>query len=319
MKFKKEKKNEDVMETKGVDPEIRKLMIEIDTEVKKLVDIFRFVLKYRIVFRGRGVEFAGIRKYLPTDDASLIDWKVSARMSTSGKLDKLYVKIYEEERDLDVIILLDVSDTMLFGTQEKLKSEYAMLLTGTIAHAAIDVGDNTALIMFNEGTKKLIPPAKGALQYFKILKELVDKDNWGGKKDVGRIVNEIVKTTTNNRTFLFIISDFISTDDSWQEDLQSAVAKFDGVLGIMVRDLRDSELPEDVGNFRFSNPFDGSIVTDTNIDKVRERFNKLAREQEEMIERMFKQSGAGFIKYRTDQTFVVPIMEWFSLWGAGRG
>ncbi len=311
-------KNQDKDKEGGLDPEIKKLMIEIDTEVKKLVDIFRFVLKYRIVFKGRGIEFAGIRKYIPTDDASLIDWKVSARMSTTGKLNKLFVKIYEEERDLDVIVLLDVSDSMLFGTQEKLKSEYATLLAGTIGHAAIDVGDNVGLLMFNTKTSVVLPPQKGAIQYFKMLKEMVNIKNWGGKKDVERIVNEVVKTA-RGRTFLFIISDFIGTDDSWIETLQSACAKFDGVLGIMIRDLRDSELPEDVGNFRFSDSFDSSVVTDANIDKIRERFNKLAKEQEDMIESMFKRAGAGFIKYRTDQTFIVPMMEWFSLWGAGRG
>ncbi|HEC92619.1 MAG TPA: DUF58 domain-containing protein [Candidatus Atribacteria bacterium] len=103
------------------------LMKEVDINVKKLIELFRFILKYRIIFRGSGIEFAGLREYTPEDDASRIDWKSSARTG------KIYVKIFEEERDLDLFLLVDVSNSMLFGTAEKLKSEYATILAATIA------------------------------------------------------------------------------------------------------------------------------------------------------------------------------------------
>lgn len=315
--MKKKDKDENKEDSKYMNNEIKKLMIEIDTEVKRLIDIFRFVLKYRIVFRGRGVEFAGIRKYLPTDDASLIDWKVSARMSTSGKLDKLYVKIYEEERDLNVIVMFDVSESMIFGTQNRLKIEYGAVLAGTIAHAALEVGDNLGLVLYNEKARKVIPPMKGDLQYFKVLKEIVDKRNWGGLKNTGDVLSEVVKTA-KGRTFLFIISDFIGETNKWEETLRSAVSRFDGVLALMIRDVRDEELPKNVGDFRFSDPFYGE-VTDVNIDKIREKYERLAKEQEDMIINMFEKAGAGIIKYRTDESFITPMMKWFSLWGAGRG
>ncbi|NPA38788.1 MAG: DUF58 domain-containing protein [Candidatus Nanohaloarchaeota archaeon] len=295
--------------------EVKKLIIEINTEVKKIIDLFRIILKYKMVLRGRGIEFADIRKYLPTDDASLIDWKVSARMSTSGKLDRLFVKVYEEERDLDVILLIDASATMDFGTQERLKREYVSLLAGTLSTASIEAGDKVGMVMFND-TIKYIPPERSDVQTIRILAELVKKENWKGGKNLAEAINFALKTTTN-RSFLFIISDFISIGDDWIEPLRAASVKFDGVLGIMIRDVRDSYLPKGVGYFRLKDPITGK-VTEANLDKIKSKFEKLAKEQEEYVEKKFHESGAGFVKYYTNENFVKTLIKWFDLWGTGR-
>ena len=302
--------------SQGIPPEIKKLMQEVDANVKKLIDIFRFVLKYKMIFRGQGVEFAGIRKYMPADDAKMIDWKVSARMSTSGKVDKLYVKIYEEERDLDVLVLLDTSASMLFGTQDKLKSEYAAILVGTIIYAAIETGDNAGLAMFNEKVHKFIPPSRESVQYYRVLENLVDKKKYGGSKNLKEAIDFAVKIG-RNRTILFIVSDFISCGDGWEESLKSAASKFDGVLGIMLRDVRDSFLPEGAGHFRLSDPFSGHI-SEANLDKVKEKFERMAASQEKDVETQFHRSKAGFIKYYTNDPFIKSLMKWFEMWGAGR-
>lgn len=296
--------------------EVKKLIIEINTEVKKIIDLFRLILKYKIVFRGRGIEFADIRKYLPTDDALLIDWKTSAKMSASGKLDKLFVKVYEEERDLDVILLIDASTTMDFGTQERLKREYAALLAGTLATASIEVGDNVGLVMFNDKIKH-IPPERSDIQTIRILAELTNKENWRGGKNLSEAIKFVLKTTTN-RSFLFIISDFISLgNENWIEPLRAASVKFDGVLGVMIRDVRDRYLPEGTGYFRFKDPITGK-VTEANLDKIRHRYEELAKKQEETIERIFHESGAGFVKYYTHENFIKTMIKWFDMWGSGR-
>ncbi len=296
--------------------EVKKLIIEINTEVKKIIDLFRIILKYKMVLRGRGIEFADIRKYLPTDDASLIDWKVSARMSTSGKLDRLFVKVYEEERDLDVILLIDSSATMDFGTQEKLKREYVALLAGTLATASIEAGDKVGMIMFNNVIKH-IPPERSDIQTIRILAELVKKENWKGGKNLAEAIKFALKTTTS-RSFLFIISDFISVgEEDWIEPLRAASVKFDGVLGVMIRDVRDRYLPEGTGYFRFQDPITGK-VTEANLDKIKQKYEELAQKQEKTIEKIFHESGAGFVKYYTHENFIKILVKWFDVWGAGR-
>jgi len=301
---------------RGIPSDIKKIMQEVDANVKKLIDVFRFVLKYKMILRGQGLEFAGIRAYLPTDDARMIDWKVSARMSTTGKVDKPYVKIFEEERDLDVFVLLDSSASMLFGTQDKLKNEYAAVLAGTIMYAAIETGDNTGIAMFSNKVHTFIPPSRQSGQYYRALEAFADRKKYGGPKDLKGAIDFAVKNS-RNRTMLFIISDFIGCGTEWKDSLKSASAKFDGVLGIMLRDIRDSFLPEGAGHFRFSDPFSGH-VTEVNLDKIKEKFESLAAKQEKEAEHIFQESKAGFIKYYTNEPFIKSLMKWFKLWGADR-
>ncbi len=300
---------------KGIKKEVKEYLIMINRDVKRLVDLFKLILKYKIVLRGKGIEFSDIRKYLPTDDASLIDWKVSARMSTSGKLDRLYVKVFEEEQDLEVIIAVDSSATMDFGTQEILKREYATLLAGSIAIAALESGYRVSLLMFNDDIK-YIPPENSSIQTVRILSELLLKENWKGSKNFKKMLNFIMKVSYQ-RSILIIISDFIYAGDDWDDTLKSAAFKFDGLLGIMVRDLRDTYLPRDVGYLRVQNPIDGSI-TEVNIDKIKEKYEKLAKQQEKKYEKLFIESNAGFIKFYTNEDYVKPIIKWFTLWSYKR-
>lgn len=300
----------------SIPPEIKKLMQEVDYNVKKLIDAVRFILKYKVIFRGRGLEFEGLREYTSTDDASLIDWKVSRRVSSTNKVEKLYIRVYEEERDLSLFVLLDTSESMLFGTGNKLKSEYASVLAGALIFTAIEVGDMAGIGMFNEKLHKVLMPSKSTTQYYRILKELVNPDNYGGGCDL----YPALKTSTaalGQKTILFIISDFIGVGKDWESILKGASAKFDGVLGIMLRDRRDSFIPEDLGNFRLSDPLTGS-KTNVDFDKIREKYNLEAEKQEKNIESIFTQSHAGFIKCYTDESFTKPIVKWFNLWAMGR-
>ncbi len=310
-------KDKDIRQSKlYIHPEIRNLMHEIDVNVRRLVDEARFILKYKVIFRGRGLEFEGLREYTTSDDASMIDWKISRRVSTSKKLDKLYVRVYEEERDLNIFVLLDTSETMLFGTQDKLKTDYASVIAGTLIYTAIEVGDKAGIAMFSGDVHKLIPPSKSTDQYYRVLRELSNPKNYGGKCSL----YSALKTTTatlDPKSILFIVSDFISVGDDWEDLLKAASSKFEGVLGIMVRDIRDSHIPGNLGYFRMSDPIFKS-ATDVDLDKIRQKYRLETEKQEKNIEKIFTKTHAGFIKCYTHEPFVNPLIKWFNLWGTGR-
>jgi len=285
---------------------IEELMNEIDANVRELVDTFRFLLKYQILFKGTGIEFAGLREYVPEqDDASKIDWKASLRSK------KLYVKQFEDERDLDVYIVLDVSNSMLFGTQEKLKSEYSAVVAGTLAYAAVESGDNVGFAMFGDDVRIVLDPLGDISQYYKILRCVVDPRYYGGGCNLADSLSYLINIITE-RTILFIISDFIGVGRGWEDSLKMMGGKLDKVVGIMIRDVRDSFLPKGIGSMRLSDPFSDKVLT-VDLDEVGEEFEKLARKQEEKIEGEFRDSGMGFVKIYTNEPFVKPLVNYLEL------
>ena len=282
--------------------EINELVEEIDKSVRGFVDVFTFLLKYRILFRGTGLEFAGYKEYVPgEDDASKIDWKASL------KSQKIYVKQYEEERNLNIFVLFDSSSSMLFGTQEKLKSEYAAIIAGTLAFAGVEVGDNIGFAMFNDKIVNFLEPIQDISQYYQILRLLADKKNYGGACNMKEALSFVINNV-HERTALFIISDFIGVGNI-EDDIKVCAGKFDRVFGLMVRDPRDESLPGDLGYISFSDPFSNKVVT-INVDKIREKFEIEAKKQAQYIERVFLDSGAGFIKIYTDKPFAESIIKY---------
>jgi len=277
--------------------ELRK---SVDSEVKRVSDLFRFILKYQEHFQPSGVEFSGLRQYLPSDDASRIDWKISA-----GKPD-LYVKQYDEEHDMDVFIIIDVSDTMLFGTAERLKSEYSAVVATALAHASIDAGINVGLGLWGDDSK-IITPQGGNDQYQRILHELTSYDIYGGTFDLEEAMNDVIGQIKDN-TAIFIISDFIDVEGEWKSKMQLANEKFRHQMAIMVRDLRDYKLPKS-GNFRFESPDGEQMVVNTN--HVKEDFEKAAQEEMEKMEDELTGGGASFLRIDTRDQFARKFAEYF--------
>ncbi len=299
-------KDEKLLEETRKEEYLEELMMEIDAHVRQLVDVFRFVLKYRIMFRGSGVEFAGLREYVPgQDDAIRIDWKASLRAN------KLYIKQYEEERDLDVYILFDSSASMLFGSQERLKSEYAAIVCGAIAYAAVESGDNVGFGMFSDNMLVSLDPMSDITQYYKILRHVVDPQYYGGRCNLGKSLDYLVNAL-RARTILFLISDFIALDRNWADSLKMLGGKLDRIVGIMSRDIRDSELPEGVGYMRFKDPFSDQVMN-VDVDKIREEYNYMTERQEKHIESEFQDVGLGFVKVYTSDPFVEPLVKYLTL------
>ena len=295
-----EHKDHDYLHEKFVDQ--RDLRNAMDAEVKRVSDLFRFVLKYQRHFQPSGVEFSGLRQYLPSDDASRIDWKNSAATQD------LYVKQYEEELDMDVVIMLDVSDTMTFGTAEKLKSEYAAIVAAAIAYASIDAGIDVGLGLFGDESR-VFTPRGGTTQYDRFLDELSDLNNYGGTFNFEEALNDVIGQIKENAA-LFIISDFLEVEgEDWKSKLTLCNMKYRHVMTIMCRDLRDYKLPDD-GNFRFESA-SGSEQLVVNTSKVRKDFNEQAEKDEEKFEERLRGTGSSFLKIDTRDKFSASFAEFF--------
>ncbi len=286
---------------------IDRLMKEVDANVKELIDVFRFLLKYKALFRGSGIEFAGLREYVQgEDDASRIEWKASLRSN------RFYVKQFEEERNLDIYILVDTSSSMLFGTQEKLKSEYSAVVAGTLAYAAIESGDNVGFGMFSKDINISLAPSGDISQYYIILKNLVDPRFYGGLCNLEGALSYVLNSI-GEKTALFIISDFIGIGDKWKNNFKAVSGKLDGVFGIMIRDITDSHLPEGVGNIRLSDSFSENNVLMVDMDRLKKDYEKEALKQELGIQKEFINVGAGFVKVYTNEPFAKPLVEYLQL------
>lgn len=275
---------------------------QIDAEVKRIADLFRFILVYKEQFQPSGVEFSNLRQYMPSDDASRIDWKASARSND------LYVKEYDVEQDTDTFILLDVSDTMTTGTAEKLKSEYAALLAATLTYASVDIGLNVGLGLYGDDDL-FIEPDRGQNQYHLILRELVEPENYGGTFNFETALEDAVGQLKPNTT-IFIISDFIEVGGDWSGNLELANSKFKHMLTTMVRDLRDYKLP-DSGNIRFQSP-DSSSKQVLDTSHIKEKYEKEAKKQEKRIKADIEDSGSNFLKIDTRDSFAAEYASYFN-------
>ena len=273
----------------------------MDAEVQRVSDLFRFVLKFKRHFQPSGVEFSGLRQYLPSDDASRIDWKISAEKPD------LFVKQFDEEIDMDAFMLIDVSDTMTFGTAEKLKSEYAAIVSAALGYASIDAGINVGFGLYGENMMTHTP-AGGMDQYNKMLTELSDYENYGGTLNLEDALDEVIGQIKEDAA-IFIISDFIDLEGDWKTKMQLADMKFRHVMTIMCRDLRDYKLPES-GNIRFESP-DGSDKMVVATNRVKKEFERAAAEQEKEIENRISEGGSSFIKIDTRDNFSAKFAEFF--------
>lgn len=277
------------------------VVAQVDTEVKRLAEAFRFALKYKEQFQSSGIEFSDLRQYNTSDDASRIDWKNSA------KSEDLFVKEYEEEKNMDVFIALDASDSMMFGTTEKMKSEYAAIVAAAIAYASTDAGIDVGFGIYGED-ELFMTPNGGNAQYQRILHEVANFDNYGGDFNLEHTLNSIIGQIKDN-TAVFIISDFIRPKGDWKSKMLVASKKFRHVMNVMVKDLRDYKLPEN-GNMRFENSSTSEQLV-VNTSKVREEFNEEAQKREERVKNKIEGSGASLIKIDTREKFSAKFAQYF--------
>ncbi|MCK5107628.1 MAG: DUF58 domain-containing protein [Nanoarchaeota archaeon] len=257
---------------------------------KKLKEYFRMNLIYYQLISGKGLEFDKIKEYMPGYDPRRIDWKIYARTN------KLFVRHFKEERNFDIIIILDVSNSMLLGTNEYTKNEFASVIAGTLAFAAVEAGDNVGGGLFSSKHELLLDPDQ---DYYNLLNIMTNKKMYGGKKNWKKLAERLLGIY-NSDAILFIISDFIDTNV--QEFIPELAAGFAKVYGIMVRDPIDDKLPEGVGRIYLRDPDSGEVVL-TDLEEVREEYELLNKRKIEQMKDAFHSYEQLFFKLKTGDDF----------------
>ncbi len=270
-----------------------------------------FAGEYHSQFKGRGMAFSEVREYQPGDDVRSIDWNVTARMN------RPYIKIYEEERELTVMLLVDVSGSRNFGTVSQMKRDTMAEVAATLAFSTIENNDKVGVIFFSDRVEKFIPPKKGKSHVLHIIRELLSFE----PEHTGTNINAALEYLTNaqkRRCTAFLISDFIGvTGDGLQvtgnrevPPIVIASRKHD-LSAIQIYDRRDAEIPN-VGLMKVRDPETGARVwTDTGLRSVREAYAKAWQDQQEALETVYTKTGMNHVSMRTDEDYVKKLMQLF--------
>lgn len=257
--------------------------------------------EYHSAFKGRGMAFSEVREYQPGDDIRSIDWNVTARFNHT------YVKIFEEERELTVMLLVDISGSGLFGTRKQFKKDLIIELCAVLSFSAIQNNDKIGVLFFSDKVEKFIPPKKGKSHILRIIRELIDFEPSSNGTNIG----EALRYFTNmikKRSIAFIISDFIN--EGFEESLKIASKKHDTVA-IRVYDHRETELP-DTGLIRFKDAESGkNMWIDSGDSAVRKNYAALWIKRDKELSNLFAKSGVDYVNISTGQDYIQPLMNLF--------
>lgn len=257
---------------------------------------------YASVFKGRGLAFSEVRRYLPGDDVRSIDWNVSARMNDT------FIKVFVEEREMNVMLVVDLSASGGFGTREMSKTELAARVAALCAFSAVKHDDRVGLIMSSDRVEKLVPPMKGQKHVARVVREILGATPLGVGTDL-RVAFETLHHVARRRSVAFVLSDFFA--DDYERALSLAAARHD-VIPVLLVDPRDEALP-DVGLATFEDLETGAdVVVDTGSPRVREHYARLMREQRARQIRLFRKLRLDHVLVRTDQPYIRPLRDLFA-------
>ena len=262
-----------------------------------------FAGQYHSAFKGRGMAFAEVREYQFGDDVRDIDWNVTARFR------KPYVKVFEEERELTVMLLVDVSGSLDFGTHSRMKSEMATEIAATIAYSAIQNNDKIGVVFFSDRIEKYIPPKKGRKHILYIIREMLDFKPESRKTDIGGAM-EFFTRVMKRRTTAFVLSDFYDRHDFFKQ-MQIANNKHD-VMAIQVYDKWAKALP-DVGLVKVVDAESGhEMYVDTSSKKVRAAHARYWIERQQMLKDTLSRANVDWVSVATDDDYVKAMMHLFA-------
>jgi uncharacterized protein (DUF58 family) len=282
--------------------DILKKVRQIEIKTKGLSNNI-FAGEYHSAFKGRGMAFSEVREYQYGDDIRDIEWNVTARFN------KPYVKVFEEERELTVMLLIDVSGSLDFGTQKQTKREMVTEIAATLAFSAIQNNDKIGVVFFSNKIEKFIPPKKGRKHILYIIRELLDFKPESNKTDIGFALQYMTQAI-KRRCTAFVISDFIEKNDFCQT-LSIANRKHD-VVAIQVYDKRIAELPN-IGLVKMRDAETGvDLVVDTSSKKVRDAQFRWWTNMNLKLKDTFNRSNVDSISIRTDQDYVSSLMSLFA-------
>ena len=285
------------METSEIIKKVRKIEIKARGLSSNI-----FAGQYHSAFKGRGMAFSEVREYQFGDDVRDIDWNVTARFH------RPYVKVFEEERELTVMLLIDVSGSLDFGTQKQMKRDMVTEIAATIAFSAIQNNDKIGVVFFSDKIEKYIPPKKGRKHILYIIREMLDFHPESKKTDVKQAV-EFLSSVQKRRTTSFILSDFYVRND-FMQSLQIANRKHD-VVAIQVYDQRAKELP-DVGLMKVVDAETGfEQYVDTSSKRLRDSYRRFWINRQGQLLETFNKSNVDNVSIATNEDFVKALLMLF--------
>ena len=291
------------MSTSALLKKVRK--IEIKT---KGLSNHIFAGEYHTAFKGKGMAFSEVREYQPGDDVRSIDWNVTARYNSP------FVKVFEEEREMTVMLLIDVSASGNFGTQEQFKRELATELAAILAFSAINNNDKVGVIFFADKVEQFIPPKKGKSHILRIIREVLAFEPTGKGTDIAGAL-EYFSAVIKKRSICFILSDFMSKE--FDRPLKIASKKHD-LVALRIHDIREDTLPN-VGLVPMQDAeTEKMLIVDTSSKKVRDNFAKNRAQATEKLRKLFPASGVDLIDITTGTDYVKPLINFFKTRGKRR-
>ena len=282
--------------------EILKKVKRIEIATRGVVNEI-FSGEYHSVFKGRGMEFSEVREYQMGDDIRTIDWNVSARTGHP------HVKVFEEERELTVMLLVDVSSSGNFGTTSQMKGEVAAELSAVLAFSAIKNNDKVGLIIFSDKIEKFIPPRKGKQHVLRVIREILYFKPEDPKTNLNVALEYLIRVI-RRRSIVFLISDFLTED--YEKALQVTNKKHD-VIAIDIIDPREVQMPN-VGFIELEDAETGeTVLVDTSNSQIRSSFFSRSEQDRLRREKFFKSIGVDNINIYTDRSYVEPITRFFRM------
>ena len=291
------------MSTSALLKKVRK--IEIKT---KGLSNHIFAGEYQTAFKGKGMAFSEVREYQPGDDVRSIDWNVTARYNAP------FVKVFEEEREMTVILLIDVSASGNFGTQEQFKRELATEISAILAFSAIKNNDKVGVIFFTDKVEQFIPPKKGKSHILRIIREVLAFQPTEKGTNIA-VALEYFNSVIKKRSICFILSDFISKE--FERPLKIASKKHD-LVALRIHDTREDTLPN-VGLVPMQDAETEKIIfIDTTSKKIRDNFAKNRLQETEKLRKLLPTSGVDLIDITTGTDYIKPLINFFKTRGSRR-
>ena len=284
------------METKDLLKKVRK--IEIKT--RRLSDHI-FSGEYHTSFKGRGMTFSEVRPYQYGDDIRSIDWNVTARYNEA------HVKVFEEERELTMMLMVDISGSESFGTKNQFKKDIVTEIAATMAFSATQNNDKIGLILFSDQIELYIPPKKGRSHVLRIIRELIEFEPKSNKTDIAQAL-KFLSSTQKKKAIVFVISDFMS--DVYEHTLKIAAKKHD-ITGIRVYDNREEKMPN-IGMVSMEDAETGAVQwVNTGSKSVRLNYEKYYQDKINYFKETFSKSGSGIVSTRVDESYVTKLLGYF--------
>jgi uncharacterized protein (DUF58 family) len=285
---------------KGVPPEILRQVKLIELRTRGLVNSL-FTGEYRSVFKGQGMEFSEVREYQPGDEVRTIDWNVTARMR------RPFVKRYIEERELTVMLAVDLSGSERFGTVRRFKSELASELAAVLAMSAVRNNDRVGVVLFTDRIEYVLPPRKGRKHVLRIIRDLLSFEPQGKGTNLVGVIDHLARAL-KQKTIIFLISDFIA--ENIEQPLKILAQRHD-VVAVTVDDPSERDLP-DVGLARFVDPETGvTIEVDTSSRSVRNDYQRQVSEEREARKHLLRRLAIDEVPVRTDGNYIEPLLRFF--------